>query len=118
MAGSLLVASSAAHVNGLQAHVEQLNAAGINAEYLTASALLKVEPSLAVDSDGGAAFVPEDSQIDAALAVGLFREVSASSISMTDICVSLKGHSHTTTTWVVGDCSLLSLVIILNDKED
>lgn len=74
------MASSVEQVHGLQSHVEELAAAGVEAHYLTASALGKVEPSLAVGKDCGAAFVPGDSQIDAALAVALLRQVSPTCI--------------------------------------
>lgn len=52
-----------------------MTAAGVDAEYLTASELRTVEPSLKVGHEGGAAFVAGDSQIDAALAVALIRKV-------------------------------------------
>ncbi|KAG0620348.1 hypothetical protein M758_4G209200 [Ceratodon purpureus] len=72
--GSLLVATSAEEVRGLEAHVEQMAAAGVDAEFLTAADLRTVEPSLKVGHEGGAAFVRGDSQIDAALAVALVRK--------------------------------------------
>lgn len=72
--GSLLVANSVEEARGLQAHVGAMATAGVDAEFLTASELQKIEPSLKVGHEGGAAFVPGDSQIDAALAVEFFRK--------------------------------------------
>lgn len=68
------MANSVEEARGLQAHVGAMATAGVDAEFLTASELQKIEPSLKVGHEGGAAFVPGDSQIDAALAVEFFRK--------------------------------------------
>lgn len=80
-AGSLLVATSAEEARSLEAHVEELAAAGVEAEFLTATGLRTKEPSLKVGYEGGAAFVPGDGQIDAALAVALVRKLGSTSTS-------------------------------------
>ncbi|CAK9271540.1 unnamed protein product [Sphagnum jensenii] len=68
--GSLLVVNSGEEAQRMQAHVEELVGAGVHADYLPASAVREIEPALCL-GDGGAALVPGDSQIDAALAVAL-----------------------------------------------
>ena len=73
------MATSAEEACGLEAHVEEMAAAGVDAEFLTPAEVRKIEPLLKVGHEGGAAFVPGDSQIDAALAVALVRKVGLTS---------------------------------------
>lgn len=73
--GSLLVSTSADETQSLESHVEEMNAAGVDAEFLTACEVGELEPSIEVGHEGGAAFVRGDSQIDAALAVALICQV-------------------------------------------
>lgn len=49
----------------LKQSVKQLNEAGLKAEYLCGSDLFNEEPALLVDEDSGAAFLPNDCQLDA-----------------------------------------------------
>ena len=72
------MATSAEEAHALESHVEEMAAAGVDAEFLTASEVGEVEPSLDVGHEGGAVFVPGDSQIDAALAVALVCQVGLS----------------------------------------
>lgn len=69
------MATSAKEARSLESHVDKIAAAGVNAEFLTPSQVSEVEPSLEIGYEGGAAFVPDDSQIDAALAVTFIRRV-------------------------------------------
>lgn len=73
------MATSAEEARGLEFHVDEMAAAGVDAEFLTASELREIESSLEVGHEGGAAFVPGDSQIDAALAVALVCQVGFAS---------------------------------------
>ncbi|XP_011628676.1 uncharacterized protein LOC18448548 isoform X1 [Amborella trichopoda] len=63
--GSLLVGRSLGESTSLQERVRLLSEAGLKVQYLPASDLLKKEPSLDVGSEGGAAFVLDDCQLDA-----------------------------------------------------
>uniref|UniRef100_A0A0D6R238 FAD-dependent oxidoreductase domain-containing protein 1 n=1 Tax=Araucaria cunninghamii TaxID=56994 RepID=A0A0D6R238_ARACU len=58
----------------LQERAKLLSKAGIKAEFFPASYLHQVEPALEVGKEGGAAFIPDDSQIDAKLAVSFIEE--------------------------------------------
>lgn len=87
------MANSVEEARGLQAHVGAMATAGVDAEFLTASELQKIEPSLKVGHEGGAAFVPGDSQIDAALAVEFFRKVSSNSVAFKCCAMTFEGHS-------------------------
>lgn len=61
--------------------MRQLSEAGLTAEYLPSNELLSVEPALFVGSDGGAAFVPDDCQLDALRTVSYIEKVSLFSFS-------------------------------------
>ncbi|KAL8139059.1 hypothetical protein V2J09_005060 [Rumex salicifolius] len=63
--GSLLVGQSSKEAVVLKKRVDELCSAGVNAEYLTGHDLLHKEPELAIGSDGCAAFLPDDAQLDA-----------------------------------------------------
>ncbi|KAI4354158.1 hypothetical protein L6164_003051 [Bauhinia variegata] len=63
--GSLLVGRTPAELDVLKKRVKQLREAGLKAEYLCSSDLVEEEPSLLVDKESGAAFFPDDCQLDA-----------------------------------------------------
>ncbi|KAF7825887.1 FAD-dependent oxidoreductase [Senna tora] len=63
--GSLLVGRTSAESDMLKKRVKQLSEAGLKAEYLGSSDLFDKEPALLVDKDSGAAFLPDDCQLDA-----------------------------------------------------
>ncbi|XP_054783069.1 uncharacterized protein LOC129290346 [Prosopis cineraria] len=63
--GSLLVGRTHAESDMLKRRVKQLTEAGLKAEYLCSSDLFNKEPALLVDEDSGAAFLPDDCQLDA-----------------------------------------------------
>lgn len=67
--GSLLVAHTPEEASALRRRAEILQSSGIEALFLDATSARATEPSLAVPDDGGALLVPQDSQIDAELAV-------------------------------------------------
>lgn len=60
----------------LKERVKQLSEAGLRAEYLSSSDLLTEEPELMFERDNGAAFLPDDCQIDAMRAVSYIENVS------------------------------------------
>lgn len=59
----------------LKGRVKQLSEAGLKAEYLCSSDLLKREPDLLVDKDTAAAFLPDDCQLDAHRTVAYIEKV-------------------------------------------
>ncbi|PON65950.1 FAD dependent oxidoreductase [Trema orientale] len=63
--GSLLIGRTPEEVDVLKRQVKLLQDAGLRSEYLSASDLLSKEPAVMVDSDSGAAFLPDDCQLDA-----------------------------------------------------
>ncbi|ONH92681.1 hypothetical protein PRUPE_8G189100 [Prunus persica] len=67
--GSLLVGRTPEESDMLKRRVKLLCEAGLRAEYLSAIDLLVKEPELMVDKDTGAAFLPDDCQLDARRAV-------------------------------------------------
>lgn len=73
--GSMLVGRGAEELEVLKRRVEQQCGAGIRAEYLSAGDLRVKEPELRVDKDTGAAFLPDDSQLDAHRAVEFLEKV-------------------------------------------
>ncbi|EOX93738.1 FAD-dependent oxidoreductase family protein isoform 3, partial [Theobroma cacao] len=77
-AGSLLVGRTPGDSIILRERVRQLSEAGLTAEYLPSNELLSVEPALFVGSDGGAAFVPDDCQLDALRTVSYIEKVNRS----------------------------------------
>lgn len=56
--------------------MQQLSEAGLRAEYMYSHDLLQEEPALTVGEDGGAAFLPDDSQLDAQRTVAFIEKVS------------------------------------------
>ncbi|KAM5562921.1 hypothetical protein ABKV19_017884 [Rosa sericea] len=67
--GSLLVGRTPEELEVLKRMVKQQCEAGVRSEYLSATDLRIKEPELRVDKDTGAAFLPDDSQLDAHRAV-------------------------------------------------
>ncbi|XVE72661.1 hypothetical protein DITRI_Ditri11bG0056300 [Diplodiscus trichospermus] len=76
--GSLLVGRTPEDSVMLRKKVRQLSEAGLRAEYLSSNELLSKEPALLVGSDGGAAFVPDDCQLDARRTVSYIEKVNRS----------------------------------------
>ncbi|KAJ0253935.1 FAD-dependent oxidoreductase family protein [Hirschfeldia incana] len=68
--GSLLVGKTAQECVALKQKVNELSEGGLRAEYLSSADLFLKEPAILVDDEtGGAAFLPDDSQLDAHRAV-------------------------------------------------
>ncbi|CAN1812094.1 Glycine oxidase [Linum perenne] len=63
--GSLLVGRTPKESEMLKRKVKQLSKAGVKAQYLSSYELSIEEPDLVVGEDGGAAFLPDDCQLDA-----------------------------------------------------
>ncbi|KAJ0110880.1 hypothetical protein Patl1_03122 [Pistacia atlantica] len=63
--GSLLIGRNPEELVLLQEMVKQLCEAGLRAEYLPGSDLLQKEPELMIGEHSGAAFLPDDCQLDA-----------------------------------------------------
>lgn len=78
--GSLLVGRTTEELDMLKRRVKQLSEAGLQVECLYSSDLLLEEPELAVGEDGGAAFVPDDCQIDAQRTASFIEKVSYFSV--------------------------------------
>ncbi|ESQ32469.1 hypothetical protein EUTSA_v10004189mg [Eutrema salsugineum] len=67
--GSLLIGKTSQECVALKRKVHELSEAGLRAEYLSGPDLFLKEPAVLVDDDTGAAFLPDDSQLDAHRAV-------------------------------------------------
>ncbi|CAN8265687.1 unnamed protein product [Cochlearia groenlandica] len=67
--GSLLIGKTSEECVALKRKVHELSEAGLRTEYLSSSELFLKEPAIFVDDDTGAAFLPDDSQLDAHRAV-------------------------------------------------
>ncbi|XP_074284139.1 uncharacterized protein LOC141608691 [Silene latifolia] len=63
--GSLLIGRTEAELDQLKRRVQLLSAAGIRAEFLHRIDLATKEPKLEVGQESGAAFLPDDCQLDA-----------------------------------------------------
>ncbi|XP_060203019.1 uncharacterized protein LOC132631460 isoform X2 [Lycium barbarum] len=63
--GSLLVSKTADESATLKKRVEELSQEGLRAEFLSTNDLLSEEPQLVLEKGGGAAFFPDDYQLDA-----------------------------------------------------
>ncbi|KAI9382796.1 hypothetical protein POPTR_014G177300v4 [Populus trichocarpa] len=74
--GSLLVGRTAKEAATLKKKVKRLSEAGLRAKYLTSDALRLKEPELEVGKDGGAAFLPDDCQLDAQRAVAFIQKAN------------------------------------------
>lgn len=72
--GSLLLGRTSEEASILRKKVKQLTDAGTRAEFLTSSNLLTEEPALMLDKDGGAAYAPDDYQLDARSAVAFIEK--------------------------------------------
>lgn len=73
--GSLLVGNTPEEAVMIKRKVSQQTQAGLRAEYLSSSDLLSKEPELFVGNDGGAAFFPDDCQLDAHRTVSYIEKV-------------------------------------------
>ncbi|KAM7527495.1 hypothetical protein LguiB_030905 [Lonicera macranthoides] len=74
--GSMLVGRTFNESVMLKKKVEQLSEAGLRAEFLSTSDLMVEEPALMVGKEGGAAFLPDDYQIDAKRTVSFIQKVN------------------------------------------
>ncbi|XP_021733486.1 uncharacterized protein LOC110700279 [Chenopodium quinoa] len=63
--GSLLIGRAEAELNQLKRRVQELSKAGVRAEYLSHDDLANKEPELGINQQSGAAFLPDDCQLDA-----------------------------------------------------
>lgn len=81
--GSLLIGRTLEELTILEERVKLLSQIGLRAEFLSSNSLLSREPALVVGKEGGAAFFPDDCQIDA------FK--TASFIEKGNKCFSAKG---------------------------
>lgn len=63
--GSLLIGRTHEELDMLKRKVKQLSGAGLDAEYLSGADLLSMEPALLIGDNCGAAFLPNDCQLDA-----------------------------------------------------
>ncbi|KAF4383178.1 hypothetical protein F8388_009209 [Cannabis sativa] len=79
--GSLLIGRTPKEVDVLKKQVKSLQDAGVRSEFLSATDLLSKEPSLLIENDGGAAFLPGDCQLDAHRAVDLILKANRHFIS-------------------------------------
>ncbi|XP_031474793.1 uncharacterized protein LOC116246993 [Nymphaea colorata] len=77
--GSLLIGRTPEESEMLASRVKLLSEADLRAEFLSAGSLAAEEPSLQVGRDWSAAFVPDDCQIDAQLAVDFIEKGNRSS---------------------------------------
>lgn len=73
--GSLLIGRTSEDSAMLKRRVDQLSEAGLRAEFLSHGDLLLKEPALMIGKEGGAAFLPDDCQIDAQRAVSFIEKV-------------------------------------------
>ena len=72
----MLIGRSSEESDVLKRRVKMLSDAGVRSEYLSPADLISKEPALMVQEDfGGAAFFPDDCQIDARRAVDVVLEV-------------------------------------------
>lgn len=74
--GSLLIGRTLKESDMLKRRVNQLVEAGLSAEYLCSSDLLLKEPAVMVEKEGGAAFLPDDCQLDARRTVAFIRKAN------------------------------------------
>ncbi|KAF3647801.1 putative serine carboxypeptidase-like 20-like [Capsicum annuum] len=72
--GSLLVSKTAAESAMLKERVEELSQEGLRAEFLSTNDLLSEEPELVLEQEGGAAFFPDDYQLDVHRTVAFIAE--------------------------------------------
>ncbi|KAL5794488.1 hypothetical protein ACOSP7_003082 [Xanthoceras sorbifolium] len=74
--GSMLIGRTPEELVTLKERVKQLSEAGLRAEYLSSNDLLLEEPALVVGEDSGAAFLPDDCQLDAMRTVAYIKKVN------------------------------------------
>uniref|UniRef100_A0A2P2NIP4 FAD-dependent oxidoreductase domain-containing protein 1 n=1 Tax=Rhizophora mucronata TaxID=61149 RepID=A0A2P2NIP4_RHIMU len=74
--GSLLVGRTHEESEMLKRRVKLLCEAGLRAEYLSSGDLQSEEPELWVGEEGGAAFVPDDCQLDAMRSVAIIEKAN------------------------------------------
>ncbi|XP_058196673.1 uncharacterized protein LOC131312744 isoform X2 [Rhododendron vialii] len=74
--GSLLIGRTSQDSAMLKRRVDQLSEAGLRADFLSHGDLLLKEPALMIGKEGGAAFLPDDCQIDAQRAVSFIEKVN------------------------------------------
>lgn len=74
--GSLLVGKTSDELVMLKKRTEQLSKAGLNAEFLSSSDLSVMEPALTLGNEGGAAFLPDDYQLDARRTVAFIEKAN------------------------------------------
>ncbi|XP_075506436.1 uncharacterized protein LOC142543213 [Primulina tabacum] len=72
--GSLLVGRTAEDCSALRRKVEKLKDAGLGAEFLSSDDLQTEEPALDLGQECGAAFMPDDCQLDARRAVAFIEK--------------------------------------------
>ncbi|CAA0833205.1 FAD-dependent oxidoreductase family protein [Striga hermonthica] len=77
-AGSMLVGRTAEDCSVLRAKVEKLVEAGLGAQFLSRDELRVEEPALELGEEGGAAFMPDDCQLDARRAVTFLEKTNRS----------------------------------------
>lgn len=75
-----MVGKTSQEMETLKGKVDQLSKAGLRAELLSRTDLLEVEPALVIDEEGGAAFCPDDYQMDARRSVAYIEKVLVISI--------------------------------------
>ncbi|KAL2238486.1 uncharacterized protein LOC105163778 isoform X2 [Sesamum indicum] len=76
--GSMLVGRTAQECSLLMRQVKQLADAGLGAEFLSRDDLLSEEPALKLGEECGAAFMPDDCQLDARCAVAFIEKANRS----------------------------------------
>jgi glycine/D-amino acid oxidase-like deaminating enzyme len=74
--GSLLIGRTTEECVALKQKVHELSEAGLRTEYLSSAELLLKEPAILVNDNTGAAFLPDDSQLDAHRAVAYIEKVA------------------------------------------
>ncbi|KAJ6795310.1 Uncharacterized protein M6B38_226220 [Iris pallida] len=72
--GSLLIGRTSEDLAMLEERAKLLSQAGVTAEYLPSTSLLSKEPALDVGMEAGAAFLPDDCQLDAFQTVAFIRK--------------------------------------------
>lgn len=74
--GSLLIGRTHEELDMLKRKVKQLSGAGLDAEYLSGADLLSMEPALLIGDNCGAAFLPNDCQLDAHSTAAFIQKVN------------------------------------------
>uniref|UniRef100_A0A5B7BZN5 FAD-dependent oxidoreductase domain-containing protein 1 n=1 Tax=Davidia involucrata TaxID=16924 RepID=A0A5B7BZN5_DAVIN len=74
--GSLLIGRTPKESDMLKRRVEQLSETGLRAEFLSSHDLMLEEPALMVGKEGGAAFLPDDYQLDARRTVAFIEKAN------------------------------------------